>query len=181
MLDIDTVLGWRGRTVRDRQGEKIGSLGDVYLEQGTDRPAFAGVNTGLFGRQEHTVPLNAIEELQDGDLRVPYSREQVLAAPSAEADTALTEPQEQALFEHYDRPERHGDDESIEMVRSEEEVEFSVRPSRRAERVRLVKYMVTEEVEATATVRREVIQLETDPPPEGRIISEEDAGSAEER
>jgi len=31
-------------------------------------------------------------------------------------------------------------------------------------------------VEQTVPVRREVVQLETDPPPEGRIVSDEDAG-----
>jgi hypothetical protein len=175
-LDIDTVLAWRGRTVRDRQGEKIGTLGDVYLDRGTDRPAYAGVNTGLFGRHEHVVPLSGVEE-RDGDLLVPHSREQVLGAPSADAETALDEHQEQALFEHYGRPERHAD--GAEMVRSEEEVDVDVRPVKRAERVRLRKHVVTEHVQKTVPVRREVVQVEHEPPPEGRIVSEEDAGEAE--
>ena len=57
MLDIDTVLGWRGRTVRDVNGEKIGTFGDVYLDR-DDAPAWAGVQTGLFGRHESFVPLH---------------------------------------------------------------------------------------------------------------------------
>ena len=47
--------------------------------------------------------------------------------------------------------------------------------SRRAERVRLKKVLVHDEVEKTVPVRKEVIKLETEPPPEGRIESVEDA------
>jgi stress response protein YsnF len=61
------------------------------------------------------------------------------------------------------------------MTRSEEEVSFGKRTTRRAERVRLKKVLVEDEVEQTVPVRREVIQLETDPPPEGEIRSVEDA------
>ena len=45
---------------------------------------------------------------------------------------------------------------------------------RPAERVRLRKVLVTEEVEQTIPRRREVIQLETQPPPAGTIESVED-------
>ena len=57
-LDIDTVLAWRGKTVRDRHGEKIGRFGDVYLDHETDLPAYAAVNTGLFGSKESFLRLD---------------------------------------------------------------------------------------------------------------------------
>jgi stress response protein YsnF len=59
------------------------------------------------------------------------------------------------------------------MTRSEEEVDFGKRTVRKAERVRIKKVLVEDEVTKTVPVRREVIQLETDPPPEGRIESTE--------
>ena len=63
--------------------------------------------------------------------------------------------------------------ESGEMIRSEEEVSVrkEVKP---AERVRLKKVIVEDEVTETVPVRREEIRLETDPPPEGEIESIED-------
>ena len=61
------------------------------------------------------------------------------------------------------------------MIRSEEEV--SVRKvAKPAERVRLKKVIVEDEVTQTVPVRKEKIRLETDPPPEGRIESVEDLG-----
>jgi stress response protein YsnF len=60
------------------------------------------------------------------------------------------------------------------MTRSEEEVSIGKRPVRRAERVRLKKVLVEDEVTKRVPVRREEIRLETDPPPEGQIESVED-------
>src|SRR4051794_6518267 len=94
--DIDTVLAWRGRPVLDRDGDKIGTLGDVYLDRETDRPAWVGVRTGLFGTRESMMPLQGIEEAGD-DLRVPWEKAQVKDAPNVDADVALDEDGEDRL------------------------------------------------------------------------------------
>jgi hypothetical protein len=62
----------------------------------------------------------------------------------------------------------------VEVVRSEEEVELTTRVKPQAERVRLRKVVVEDEVTQTIPVRKEVVQVETDPPPEGTIESVED-------
>ena len=59
------------------------------------------------------------------------------------------------------------------MIRSEEEVSVG-KTGQPSERVRLKKVIVEDEVTETVPVRKEKIQLETDPPPEGRIESVED-------
>jgi hypothetical protein len=173
MLDIETALAWRGRTVRDRDGEKVGTLGDLYLEGEHDRPAYAGVKTGLFRLGESIVPLDGAYENDDGDVCVPYTLEVIKGAPHVDPDVALDEDEESRLHEHYGeptqmRPEGH------ELVRSEEEVEFKVEPAQPTERVRLRKHTVTEHVEKTVPVRREEIRVEHDPPPSGRIVEVED-------
>jgi Domain of unknown function (DUF2382)/PRC-barrel domain len=173
MVDIDTALGWRGRTVRDRDGEKLGTLGAIYLDEATDRPAFAGVRTGLFKQHESIVPLAGMEEEDEGDLRIPHTADRVREAPNVDPDVALGEDEQDRLSEHYDAPLRTEGDER-EMVRSEEEVEVGVRPSVHKERVRLRKYMVTENVETTVPVRREEIRVEQDPPPEGNVVDVQD-------
>src|SRR3954469_21389570 len=126
MLDIDTALGWRGKTVRDRDGEKVGTLGDVYLEGESDRPAYAGVLTGLFKRNESIVPLADAREA-DGDIVIPYDAGQIRHAPNADPDVALSDEDEERLRNHYGEAPRMAPD-SAEMVRSEEEVEFGVAP-----------------------------------------------------
>jgi hypothetical protein len=201
-LDIDTVLGWRGRTVRDSAGEKAGTFGDVFLDRQTDRPAWGSVRTGLFGRHESFVPLEAVREGEGGDIEVPYTKAQLEEAPRIDPDVALDEEEERRLYAHYgqeyahiggDEPgavaeggERAGEGRASageplgegEMIRSEEEVRVSEGPMRPTERVRLRKVLVTEQQERTIPVRREVVQLETEPAPEGVVEEVHDAGAA---
>src|SRR5690349_3050830 len=175
MPDLDTVLGWRGKTVVDRDGEKAGSLGALYLDE-QDRPAYAGVQTGLFRRRESIVPLDGARPLGD-DVQVPYTLEQIKDAPNVDADVNLSDEEQDRLAEHYGEPTQilKGDTgPEAEMIRSEEEVEFGVRPAQ-PERVRLRKHTVVEHVEQTVPVRREEIRLEHEPPPEGKIVDVEDA------
>lgn len=169
--DVDTVLGWRGRTVRDADGEKIGTVGDVLLDRETDLPAWAGIRTGLFGRHESYVPLEGATEADD-DVRVPYTAQQVRDAPHVDPDVTLSAEDEQRMYDHYGRGSGPA------MVRSEEELSVGESERRPVERVRLRKVTVTDHVERTVPVRKEVVQLEHEPPPPGRIESVEEAGEA---
>jgi len=177
-LDIDTVLAWRGKTVRDRDGEKIGRFGDIFLDRETDLPAYAGVNTGLFGTKETYVPLAGAEVTPDGDVRVPHLRDCVLDAPRIDPDVALSATEEDALEQHYGEPHTTRAEDG-EMVRSEEEVSIRTEPTKRRERVRLRKHMVTEHVQKTVPVRREEIRLEHDAPKEGRVVDAEDVDDSD--
>jgi hypothetical protein len=165
MPDLDTLFGWRGRTVLDRDGERLGKLGDLYLDEATDRPAWGGVRTGLLGRKESIVPLEGIVE-REGDLVLPHPASLVRDAPSVDPDEALDDAEQERLARHYGQ--------HAEMVRSEEEVVTGTTPMQPTERVRLRKVLVTDHVEKTVPVRREEIRLETDPPPEGTIERVED-------
>jgi PRC-barrel domain/Domain of unknown function (DUF2382) len=176
MPDLDTVLAWRGKTVIDRDGEKAGTLGALYLDE-DDRPAYAGVQTGLFRKRESLVPLDGARVLGD-DIQVPYTLEQMRSAPNVDVDVTLTDDEQDRLAEHYGEATQilSGDTgPEAEMVRSEEEVSFGVAPAQPRERVRLRKHTVVEHVEQTVPVRREEIRLEHEPPPEGRIVDVEDA------
>ena len=98
-LDIDTALEWRGRTLVDRDGDKIGKLEELYLDE-SDRPAWGSVSTGLFGRRQSFVPLADLREAGD-DLQVPYEKDRVKDAPNADPDEQLSPEEEDALHRHY--------------------------------------------------------------------------------
>jgi stress response protein YsnF len=98
-LDIDTALDWRGRTVVDRDGDKIGTFDELYLDE-DDRPAWGAVTTGLFGMRQTFVPLS--EAQPDGDaLRVPFGKDMVKDAPNVDPDTQLDPEEEALLYRHY--------------------------------------------------------------------------------
>jgi uncharacterized protein YrrD len=94
MADIDTVRGWRGMV--DRDGDRIGTVEDLYADDRTGQPERALVNTGLFGTRSTFVPLAQANQ-RDGDLQVPYEKQLVKDAPGIEADQHLSETEEQQL------------------------------------------------------------------------------------
>ena len=98
-LDIDTALEWRGRTVVDRDGDKIGKLEELYLDD-SDRPAWGAITTGLFGRRQSFVPLSAMQPDGD-DLRVPFEKSRVNDAPNVDPDAQLSDEDEDRLYRHY--------------------------------------------------------------------------------
>ncbi|MGY1843769.1 DUF2382 domain-containing protein [Modestobacter sp. SYSU DS0875] len=96
--DIQTVIG---TTAVDADGDKLGKVGQVYLDDQTGRPEWATVSTGLFGTSETFVPL-AEAQLADGALRVPYQKAKVKDAPRMDADSGHLSPDEEAeLYRYY--------------------------------------------------------------------------------
>jgi stress response protein YsnF len=97
--NMETVLTWRGRTVVDRDGETIGTLKEIYLDE-SERPNWGSIHTGLFGLRQTFAPLG--EARSEGDqLRLPYERDRVRDAPNIEPDVQLTVEEEQQLYRHY--------------------------------------------------------------------------------
>jgi stress response protein YsnF len=98
-VGIQTALDWRGHTVVDAGGEKIGKLKEIYLDQ-DERPAWGSVHTGLFGLRETLVPLTEARP-EGGELRVPFEGDHVKAAPNVDPEVQLTPEQEDELYRHY--------------------------------------------------------------------------------
>lgn len=99
--DIDRLAS---ATAFDTEGQKLGSVGQVYLDDQTERPSWVSVSTGLFGTNETLVPLEG--HRWDGDkLVVAYSKDVVKDAPNIDADAHISEQEEQELYRYY---EGHG-------------------------------------------------------------------------
>ncbi|WP_426503259.1 PRC-barrel domain-containing protein [Dactylosporangium sp. McL0621] len=96
--DVTTMLG---RDVYDRDGDKIGSVGQVYADH-AGQPTWASVNTGFFGLRQSLVPLSGATSHGDG-LQVPFEKATVKDAPNVdhEVDEPLTSDQVQELYRHY--------------------------------------------------------------------------------
>jgi uncharacterized protein (TIGR02271 family) len=175
MTQVTEAYEWRGRTVVGRDGEKIGTLDEIYLDQQTGRAEWALVNTGLFGAKSNFVPLAGARPA-GGDVRVAFSKEQVKEAPKIDPEGELSQSEEATLYGHYGleyseqrsasglpeggRGGRATADDA--MTRSEEELRVG-KAQREKGRVRLRKYVVTEQVEQTVPVRRETARIEREP------------------
>ena len=179
-----TAIDWRGRTLVDESGDKIGTIDEIYLDDVTGQPEWLTVNTGLFGTKSSFVPL--AEARADGDdVRVPYAKSQIKDAPGVDADQHLSEDEERELYRYYgvayggtDRPatttgrgvddrgtvgrDTSGPTTDDAMTRSEEELEVGTAQRERG-KARLRKHVVTEHVQTTVPVQHEEVRVEREP------------------
>jgi uncharacterized protein (TIGR02271 family) len=177
----------------DAQGEKIGKIDELYYDHEGGQPEWALVNTGLLGTKKTFVPIRSASPQRE-DLQVPVTKEQVKDAPRVDADQDLSEDEEQRLFEHYGVPyttegsttatdipseqsngevrggghDVSGPNTDDAMTRSEEELRVGTAQRERG-RVRLRKYVVTENVQQTIPVQREEVRLEREPVTDANI------------
>lgn len=96
-LDINAL---QHGTVVDKDGDKVGKVGQIYLDDQTDQPSFATVNTGLFGTKETFVPLTGAQ-VEGDTIRVPYEKSFIKDAPNMDADGHLGEREQDELFRYY--------------------------------------------------------------------------------
>ncbi|GAB2470044.1 PRC and DUF2382 domain-containing protein [Luteococcus sediminum] len=95
-FDYDRYYG----TVIDSEGNKVGDVGQVYLDDATGRPEWVTVRTGLFGMKETFVPLQG-ENVSNGEIHVPYTKDQIKGAPSIDPEGHITEAEEAELYRYY--------------------------------------------------------------------------------
>jgi uncharacterized protein (TIGR02271 family) len=173
---------WRGRDAVGSDGEKIGTVDEVYLDTASGEPEWLSINTGLFGLKSSFAPIQGAQP-EGGGVRLAYTKEQVKDAPGVEPDQELSDAEERALWDHYgldydsgysdtDREpvgrDVSGPETDSAMTRSEEEVRVGTREQEKG-RARLRKYVVTEEVTKTVPVRKEKAVLEREPITEGNV------------
>jgi uncharacterized protein (TIGR02271 family) len=189
-----------GATAVDADGDKIGKVGQIYLNDGTGEPEWVTVSTGLFGMRESFAPLHGARP-GDGELRLAVAKQQVKDAPNIDADDHLGDAEQETLYRHYagylgaagsragasqgtgtagvdavSGPGAGGRDVSgpvtdDAMTRSEERLNVGTE-SVAAGRARLRKYVVTENVTRTVPVSHEEVRVEREP------ITEANRGAA---
>ncbi|MCU1518079.1 MAG: hypothetical protein JWQ75_2800 [Pseudarthrobacter sp.] len=98
--NIESLLS-KGGNVIGADGEKIGSIGQLYADDDTGEPTWVTVKTGLFGTSQSFVPVEGARSEGD-DLVVPYTKDHVKDAPRVETDGHLEPAEEDRLYAHYE-------------------------------------------------------------------------------
>ncbi|MGK9269817.1 YsnF/AvaK domain-containing protein [Williamsia muralis] len=176
-----------GGNVVSASGGKIGSIGQIYLDNQTDEPTWVTVKTGLFGTSESFAPL-ADATVQGNDIAINYDKDKIKDAPRVDPDGNLSPAEEDRLYEYYGLAGTGGVDAGPvgtagkthdsgkgvvghdtsgpttddAMTVSEEKVRVGT-TQRETGRARLRKYVVTENVTKTVPVSHEEVRLEREP------------------
>jgi uncharacterized protein (TIGR02271 family) len=176
--DLESIAG---QDVYGADGGKIGTAGQVYVDDETGRPEWVTVRTGFLGANESFVPL-ADASVSGGRVTVPYDKDTVKNAPNVDPEGRhLDVSEEQSLYQYYGASygqgagyadagrrrttEGSGDD---AMTVSEERLKVG-REKEASGKVRLRKYVVTEQQNVTVPVTREEVRLEREPITEANV------------
>jgi uncharacterized protein (TIGR02271 family) len=100
MISQNDIQNLFGKDVYEADGSKIGSAGQVYLDNRTGAPEWVSVKTGLFGTKESFVPLNKAS-LSEDRIVVPFDKDTVKNAPRIDADGNLSPAEEDELYRYY--------------------------------------------------------------------------------
>ncbi len=179
--DVSAAIG---STAYGSDGESVGTVETFYNDDRTGATTWVSLSSGLLGRRrviapaedatfvdgrlQLTVPAQAVSHAprMGGEHLTPEDEDALRrhyaagGQPTAE-DRTVTEPtrQEPAREEPVTEPAAPPAGGDGSMVRSEEQLRVGTArfPARR---VRVVKYVVTEEVQVTVPIRREEIRIE---------------------
>jgi stress response protein YsnF len=152
-----------GAIADDRDGNALGTVTTVFLDDATERPTWVGLTEGLHASTDDIPVIAPISdaEFAEGRLRLTVSADAVRSAPRVAQADRLTPAEEATLLEHYRAvtPRVPGSAGDTAMTRSEEQLQISmvVEPWTRAV-LRIEE--VTEEVMVPVTITRQQARVE---------------------
>lgn len=103
---------WIDRDVIDVDGDKIGTITDIFYDDVTGRPEWMKIKTGLFGGSRFA-PIAGARLVEEGDdlrMQVSFGKDTVKNAPDVDMDNEgnevsdrehLSAAEEQMLYAHY--------------------------------------------------------------------------------
>ena len=178
-ITLERLAEVRGTAVYSSDGEKIGRVEEIFMDEETRRPEWIGIGTGFFGTKRVLVPVEGAS-LGSDQITVPYTTEQVKGSPDIDSDE-ISQGAEAELYSYYglgysESRSDTGLPESApapdvtetadrgrgDVVRAEEELAVGTRPVE-AGRVRVRKWVETEPVEMDVELRRETARVVREP------------------
>lgn len=100
MIDNSRIRTLSGATVLDRDSNKVGTVGQLWVDPADGEPRWMSVRTGLFGMSESFVPLDDATVEEDA-VRIGYEKDFVKDAPRVDAEGELSQADEDKLYDYY--------------------------------------------------------------------------------
>ena len=95
------VRDWHELDVVSSDGQSVGKLIDVYVNNESGEPEFLLVASGFLHNRLHLAPAMGATR-SDDEVALGVTKEAVDGAPHIAADGDLTTDEERRLYEHYD-------------------------------------------------------------------------------
>jgi len=94
----------RGRDVRDRDGEELGTVKDLLVDGAENRVRFMEVASGGFlgiGKDTTLIPVDAITSITEDEVRIDQTRERVAGAPAYDPELVRRQEDYGGFLEYY--------------------------------------------------------------------------------
>jgi uncharacterized protein (TIGR02271 family) len=102
MTTVEELQNMEGQTAVDVNGEKLGKVGHIFVDDQTSEPLWVTITTGMFGTKQSFAPLHGSRPSGD-DLQLAVTKDLVQDAPSIEPDDHghVENSDNEALYTHY--------------------------------------------------------------------------------
>lgn len=87
-------------TAYDNNGDKLGDVNEVFVDDDSGQPTFVDVNHGLFGMANSLVPLRG-HSIDGNNLTLAFAKDRIKDAPDFDSDKPLTPEQQTEIYNHY--------------------------------------------------------------------------------
>ncbi len=94
----------RGRTVRDKDGIRLGTVSDLLVDDQESKIRFLLVEHGGvlgFGRTKTLIPVDAVTKITEQDVEIDQSGDRVASSPGYAPDLVDNRPYHASVFDHY--------------------------------------------------------------------------------
>ena len=166
-----------GYEVYDRNGEKIGKVDDLFVDE-NDSPEYIGVKMGFLGTRTTLIPMDLVTvDDSAGRLDVATDKETAKNGPAFDDDREITPDFENEIYSYYGlqraetsaEPAAYGaytreatDEDELRIQRSEEELRAGTR-EREAGALNVRKRVVSERQQMEVPTRREEVTVDRVP------------------
>src|SRR5918994_1677691 len=168
---------YAGYEVYDRDGEKIGKVDDLFVDE-NDQPEYIGVKLGFLGTRSTLIPMDLARVNDERQLiEVATDKDTVKSGPSFDDDREITPDFENEVNSYYGLqstqsteerrsydayPTETTDEDELRIQRSEEELRAGTR-EREAGALTVRKRVVTDRQRMEVPTRREEVTVERVP------------------
>ena len=166
-----------GYEVYDRNGEKIGKVDDLFVDE-NDQPEYIGVKMGFLGTSSTLIPMDLVTVAESsGRIEVSVDKATAKNGPAFDDDREITPEYENQVYSYYGlqrsepsaEPAAYGaypsettDEDELRIQRSEEELRAGTR-ERQAGAINVRKRVVTERQQMEVPTRHEEVTVDRVP------------------
>lgn len=100
MVTINDIQQIRSATAYCSNGSKVGRVGDVYVDDLSNEPAWVTISAGLFGTKTLFAPLLAAR-LEGDRLLLAYDKDVISGAPPIADSGHISDVEQQALIDYF--------------------------------------------------------------------------------